>query len=102
MTKTIQLFTLAALTSLISGCGGPSDFTPSEGMTAVEIYNSACADCHGDNGAGKFGFLFKIAGSDDSVEEMAATIKEGGTIMPSFPNLSDEQRLMMAGYIKTF
>jgi mono/diheme cytochrome c family protein len=102
MTKTTRLFALTALTALLSGCGGPSDFTPSEGMTAAEIYASACAACHGDKGAGKFGFLFKIAGSESSAEAMAAAINEGGTIMPSFPNLSDEQRLMMAGYIKSF
>jgi mono/diheme cytochrome c family protein len=71
-------------------------------MTAAEIYGSACEVCHGKNGAGKFGFLFKIADSESSVEEMAAALKDGGAIMPSFPNLSEEQRLMMAGYLKAF
>ena len=101
MTKTPRFFALAGATALLGGCGGPSDFTPTEGMTAAEIYGSACASCHGQDGAGKFGFLFKIAGSESSAEEMAEAIKEGGKIMPSFPNLSDEQRMMMAGYIKS-
>jgi mono/diheme cytochrome c family protein len=101
MTKTTRLFAITGLAALLGGCGGPSDFTPAQGMTAAEIYDSACAACHGENGAGKFGFLFKIAGSESSAEQMAAAIKDGGKIMPSFPNLSDEQRMMMAGYIKS-
>jgi mono/diheme cytochrome c family protein len=101
MTKTTRLFVIAGFTALLSGCGGPSDFTPTEGMTAAEIYDSACEVCHGKDGAGKFGLLFKIAGSESSAKQMAAAIKEGGTIMPSFPNLNDDQRWMMAGYIKS-
>ena len=101
MSKTTRLFAIAGITAFLGGCGGPSDFTPTEGMTAAEIYTNACEVCHGIDAAGKFGFLFKIAGSDHSAEEMAAAIKDGGTIMPSFPNLSEEQRMMMAGYIKS-
>ncbi|MEN8167484.1 MAG: cytochrome c [Pseudomonadota bacterium] len=102
MTKMPQIATITALTALLSGCGGPSDFSPAEGMSAANIYASACQSCHGENGAGKFGFLFKIAGSESSPEEMATALKEGGSIMPSFPNLSDKQRTMMAAYVKAF
>lgn len=101
MQKMTQLISIIGFATLLGGCGGPSDFTPIEGMSPADIYVSACQKCHGENGAGKFGFLFKIQGSDYTIEEMAATIKDGGKIMPSFPNLSDEQRMMMASYIKT-
>jgi mono/diheme cytochrome c family protein len=102
MYKMSQLIAISGLTAVLSGCGGPSDFSPAEGMSAADIYASTCQSCHGENGAGKFGFLFKIVGSESSPEEMAAALTEGGSIMPSFPNLSDEQRLMMAAYIKSF
>lgn len=102
MHKMTQLITITGLTAILSGCGGPSDFSPAEGMSAANIYASACQSCHGENGAGKFGFLFKIAGSESSPEEMATALTEGGSIMPSFPNLSDEQRTMMAAYVKAF
>ena len=100
MHKITQLISIAGLAALLSGCGGPSDFTPTEDMSAANIYAGACQSCHGENGAGKFGFLFKIAGSGSTLEQMTAAIKEGGTIMPSFPNFSDKQQIMMAAYIK--
>jgi mono/diheme cytochrome c family protein len=101
MHKSFYPIAVTTLGLLLGGCGGPSDFTPTEGMSAVDIYAQACAICDGENGAGKFGFLFKLAGSESSVEAMARALEEGGTIMPSFPNLSHQQRLMMAGYIMT-
>ena len=100
MHKMTQLFSLAGLTLLLSACGGPSDYTPGPDMTAADIYVGACQECHGENGAGKFGFLFKIAGSQASVDEIAEILKNGGKIMPSFPKMSDEQRMAMAAYIK--
>ena len=101
MNKMTRMLPIAGLAILLGGCGGPSDFTPAAGMTAADIYSSACQACHGENGAGKFGFLFKVQGSESSLEQMAAALKDGGKIMPSFPNLSDEQHLMMASYIKS-
>jgi len=101
MTQITRLCSLGAFALLLGGCGGPSEFTPTPDMSAADIYTNACQECHGDNGAGKFGFLFKIQGSDSSVEEMAAALKDGGKIMPSFPNMSDEHRMMMAAYIKS-
>ena len=100
MKQMTRLFAASILAVTLSGCGGPSDFTPTEGMSAADIYASACQACHGENGGGKFGFLFKIAGTEASLEQVAATLKEGGSIMPSFPNMSDEDRMTMAAYIK--
>lgn len=97
---TKRLFALSLLSITLSGCGGPSDFKPADGMSAADIYYQACEACHGENGVGKFGFLFAVAGTEAPVEDIAALLKEGGHIMPSFPQMSDEQRLMMAGYIK--
>jgi mono/diheme cytochrome c family protein len=101
MNKMTRMLPIAGIAILLGGCGGPSDFTPTADMTAADIYGSACQVCHGENGAGKFGFLFKIQGSESSLEQMAAALKDGGKLMPSFPNLSDEQRVMMATYIKS-
>jgi mono/diheme cytochrome c family protein len=101
MPSSTHLIIITALSLLLGGCGGASDFKPTAGMSAVDIYASACEVCHGANGAGKFGFLFKIAGSESDLEEMANAIQQGGTIMPSYPNLSEPERLMMAAYIKS-
>ncbi len=100
MTKMTRLFALSILAAALSGCGGPSDYKPTAGMTAADIFADACQACHGENGAGKFGFLLKIAGSETSAEEIATLLKDGGHIMPSFPNMSEEEHLTMAAYIK--
>lgn len=100
MTKTTRLIAVSILATTLSGCGGPSDFKPTEGMSAADIFNGACQACHGENGGGKFGFLLKVAGTDTSMEEIASLLKDGGHIMPSFPNMSDEERLALATYIK--
>jgi mono/diheme cytochrome c family protein len=101
MNPIIQLLSIGGLALLLGGCGGPSDFTPAADMSAADIYNETCQVCHGENGAGKFGFLFKIQGTDSSLEQMAAALKEGGSIMPSYPNFSDQQHMMMAAYVKS-
>lgn len=100
MTKLPRLFAISTLTAVLSGCGGPSDFKPVAGMTASDIFVDACQACHGENGGGKFGFLLKIAGTDTSTEEIATLLKDGGRIMPSFPNMSEEEHLTMAAYVK--
>ena len=100
MTTAFRILALSILGAALSGCGGPSDFKPADSMSAAEIYVQACQVCHGEGGAGKFGFLFAIAGSEESAEQIAALLKEGGSIMPSFPQMSEQQRLMMAGYVK--
>jgi len=99
MKKTPQIIALTTLTACLTGCMGPNDFTPSEGMSPADIFSSTCQTCHGENGAGKFGFLLGISGTDESMEEIAAKIGEGSTLMPSFPNISDEDRLSIAAYV---
>ncbi len=100
MKKTTQIIALATLTTCLTGCIGPNDFTPGEGMSPADIFSSTCQTCHGENGTGKFGFLFGIAGSDKPMEEIAAKIGGGSTLMPSFPNISTEDRMSVAAYVK--
>ena len=101
MHKTTRLFAIPALALILSGCGGPNAFTPSEGMSSLEIFDAACQSCHGEKGTGKFGLILKLAGSDDPVEEINDKIKNGGHLMPSFPNIGDADRTALAGYVKS-
>jgi hypothetical protein len=100
MTKTTNLLAIPTLAIMLTGCGGPNEFTPSPGMSPADIFSSACQECHGEKGSGKFGFLLKIAGSDE-VEEMNDKIKNGGHIMPSFPNIGDADRAALVDYVKS-
>ncbi|ABK43611.1 cytochrome c, class I [Magnetococcus marinus MC-1] len=86
---------------LLSGCGGSNDYSPAAGTSPDKIYAEACAGCHGDKGAGKMGFLLKVAGSDAEPAAMAAHIKEGGMVMPAFPNIGDADRMAIALYLKS-
>ena len=101
MKKTTSLLAIPALTLMLTGCGGPEDFTPASGMSAEEIFASACSGCHGDKGSGKFGFLLKIAGDADAAAEVDEKLKYGGKIMPSFPNIGEADRAALAEYIKS-
>ncbi len=98
MDKTTRIMGACLLAAGLSGCS--KDFTPSEGMGASEIFTQACAACHGDNGQGKFGFLLKVAGSETPLPEMADKIRNGGYVMPAFPNISEADALAIAGYLK--
>ena len=101
MKKTTQRIAIPVLVAALAGCGGPAEFRPAEGMSAADIFSNACSACHGNKGSGKFGFLLKIAGTDSSTEEIAGIVGSGGYIMPGFPNISDEQRMLIAAYVKT-
>lgn len=101
MTKTTKIITIAALAAMLTGCGGNNEYTPVKGAGAEAIFAEACAACHGDKGAGKFGLLLAVAGSDDSVDEIARHIGEGGPVMPAFPNISEPDRMALAGYLKS-
>ena len=100
MMKMSRLFVISTLAIVLSGCGGPNEYKPAEGMSAADIFADACQACHGENGGGKFGFLLKLAGTDTPIEEITTLLKDGGHIMPSFPNMSEEQHLAMAAYVK--
>lgn len=100
MNKSIQIILLATLATGLTGCIGPDDYTPEEGMSPAEIFSATCQTCHGIKGEGKFGFLFGIAGSEKSMQDIAKKIGEGSMLMPSFPNISAENKLSIAAYVK--
>ncbi len=91
---------LLALTLPLTGCSDVNDYKPDAGLDGKTLFSQACADCHGDSGAGKFGFLLKIAGTDESTEEVVEKINKGGFIMPAFPNISQEEAQSIALYLK--
>lgn len=98
MRKLVSLLIPATL--LLSACGGPSEFKADASASAEAMFAAGCAKCHGDQGRGKWGLLFKIAGTGKGNDELLATLAKGGKLMPSFPNLSQEQRLALVEYVK--
>ncbi len=100
MYKTTR-FIIACLFAVgLGGCSS-SDYTPTPGAAADQLFAEACAGCHGDNGEGKFGFLLAVAGSEESTETIVDKIRNGGHLMPAFPQLSEEQASAIAGYLKS-
>lgn len=100
MKKTTYIAGACLSLSLLTGCS-ENNFTPVSGMDGMDIYANACASCHGENGAGKFGFLLKLADSEASNEKIVGMIRKGGHIMPAFPNIDDQQAGLVADYIKS-
>ena len=100
MKKLIKTISMVAALGLLSGCGGPDEYTPDSGMSGADAFAAACQSCHGEAGQGKFGFLLKIAGDAHSVAEIADKVRDGGFIMPSFPNIADKERQALAEYIR--
>jgi mono/diheme cytochrome c family protein len=101
MKKTTYLASALLTLPLLTGCSDNNDFTPVSGMDGMDIYVNACASCHGEQGSGKFGFLLKLAGIDSSNEEIVGMIQKGGHIMPAFPNINEQQAVLVAGYLKS-
>lgn len=101
MNKTTSILAVTTLALALTGCSGPNDFQPTPDMAGAEIFANTCAVCHGENGQGKFGFLLKLAGEDESIEEIATKIQLGGKIMPNFPNFSEQDRMNVAAYVKS-
>ena len=100
MYKTTRFITAGLIAAGLSGCGS-SDYAPSADATAEQLFSEACAGCHGNGGEGKFGFLLAVAGSDESAETIVAKIRQGGHLMPAFPQINDEQASAIAGYLKS-
>ncbi len=96
----IKLVWVALAALSLSACAD-RDYTPVAGASAETIFAEACASCHGDAGAGKFGFLFKLTDSEyphpDSA--IAAKIIQGGNSMPAFPNIGQKNAEALGAYI---
>jgi mono/diheme cytochrome c family protein len=101
MKKTTYLAGICLSASLLAGCSDNNNFTPVSGMDGMDIYANACVNCHGENGSGKFGFLLKLAGSDESADEIVDKIRNGGHFMPAFPNINTQQAELVATYLKS-
>ena len=90
---------VAASALLLTGCD-PNDYTPETGASAADIFASACASCHGDDGEGKLIGLLKIKGTELSQNEIAAKIAAGSDLMPAFPNIGNAEQAALAQYLK--
>ncbi len=100
MIKTTHLIGISLLTLTLTGCSDVNDYKPEGGLDGKAMFSQACASCHGESGNGKFGFLLKISESEESAEEIAEKISSGGTIMPAFPNISQDEAQSIAHYLK--
>ncbi|OIO61013.1 MAG: cytochrome C [Alphaproteobacteria bacterium CG_4_10_14_0_2_um_filter_63_37] len=89
---------LAASALLLASCGGQESYTPAAGAAPAQIFEQACAACHGDKGQGKFGLLLKIAGHQEQAE-VVEKIGKGGVIMPAFPNIASDDRKAVAAWL---
>lgn len=96
---------IAAVSLLLAGCGGGKagfhDFSAAPDVPVQQVYSDGCAQCHGNDGGGKFfGLMFKLEPEGKSTQELANTILSGRARMPAFPNLSEQQRMALAEYIQ--
>ena len=97
----LKILTLLSVAVLLTACGkgGVNDFKAPETSSAADMFANGCAGCHGSDGSGKFGMMFKLSPEGKSAEQLAATILSGREGMPSFPNLTEKQRLQLAEHI---
>ncbi|MET0028487.1 MAG: cytochrome c [Candidatus Thiodiazotropha sp.] len=100
MKKATYYLGISLLTLTFAGCSDVNDYKPGGGLDGKAMFSQACASCHGESGNGKFGFLLKIAGTDESTEEIVGKIANGGSIMPAFPNISHDEAQSIALYLK--
>ncbi len=101
MHKTTRLIGAGLLAAALAGCSGSQEFTPTAGMSPDQVFAQACSGCHGEGGEGKFGFLLSIAGTDADSGEIVAKIRNGGHVMPAFPNIDESTATAIAAYLKS-
>ncbi len=99
MGKTTYIAGICLLGSLVAGCSD-SNFKPVSGMDGKDIFANACSGCHGENASGKFGFLLKLAGTEATTDEIVSKIRDGGHIMPAFPNIDTQSATLVSDYLK--
>ena len=100
----MMIKTLLAISFLLlltaCGRGGFDDFKAPESMETAQVFDSACAECHGTDGGGMmFGVFFALDPQGKTKQELAAKILSGGEGMPAFLNLTEKQRLRLAEYV---
>jgi mono/diheme cytochrome c family protein len=85
MKKTYLTITMLALA--MAGCSKTNNYAPASGASGENIYQAACAECHKKED----GRIFELSGDRASAAAIARKVTEGGTIMPSFPNIKGEE-----------
>lgn len=103
-----MILSLILAASLIAGCGSsksggdngqasPNEETQGDAIAAEaqEIYQNRCINCHGRDLEGRVGPNSNLQGigSRLSVEEIAATIREGRSPMPAFQGILTEEEI---------
>ncbi len=99
MNSRINVFSLLVLSVGLTACG-PREYSPEPGTSATDMFAAGCQSCHGEGGKGKFGFLLKVAGTDATEADISAHIRDGGFLMPAFPNIGEQERQSLAAYLK--
>ena len=89
---------LVAVVLFVAGCGDST-----EGKFGRELYDVACAQCHGPSGRGGIGSA--IAAADANAleltdEQLAGVIRVGPGAMPGNPRLTDDQVQSLVAYIR--
>jgi len=92
MKKALAL-TVAALA--MAGCSKPNNYTPAAGASGADIFKAACLECHKiENGK-----IFELTADKASAAAIAKKVTEGGTIMPTFPNIKAEELKGLSQYV---
>ena len=98
MNKTTQLIGAGLIAAVMSGCSS-SDYKPTAGLPVDQLFAEACSGCHGKDGEGKFGFLLAVAGTETATPEIISKIRQGGHLMPAFPQISESEATAIAVYL---
>jgi mono/diheme cytochrome c family protein len=90
---------VVALGVVPASCGGSL-----EGKVGSELYEAACARCHGARGEGGIGPAIGTADSRAATEltddQLNGVIRVGFGSMPSFPTLTEEQRASLVAELR--
>jgi len=95
-----KIYATTVLGLILAGCGA-REYQPAANTAAADIFAEACQSCHGEQGSGKLGFLLKLSGTKSSANKISEHIRDGGFVMPSFPNIGEMERQTLTEYVKT-
>jgi cytochrome c551 len=63
------------------------------------IYKEACADCHGDTGESENLLYPDLVRNKHAPKDIIEKIKNGGFLMPAFPNIVDSTLNILVIYV---
>ena len=94
-----RFLVLLLILALLAACAG-SD----EGLLGRELYDRACAACHGVDGGGGIGLAIN-GGTNTNLnltdEQIAGVITVGPGNMPGFPRFTPEQVDSLVDYVRS-